>query len=145
MQLSCVHYMQLNCNCMIKKYTSEWIVNLLEDKKQKITPSRIRIAHIIASQKGVFSPNEVIEKATGMDRVTVYRILDLFELLDIIHPVLTQHGEKHYEVHGEKHHHHVVCTGCEKTSCIDCTEKRKKTKGFTQLHHSVVFTGLCDH
>lgn len=124
---------------------ARWILNTLEEKGQKITISRERIAHVIAVQKGVFSPNEIIQEASGMDRVTVYRVLDLFELLDIIHPVLTQHGEKHYEVHGEKHHHHVVCTGCEKTSCIDCTEKRKKTKGFTQLHHSVVFTGLCDH
>ena len=137
--------MQLNCNYFMKtKHDPQWILDILAEKKQQVTSPRMRIAHIVASHTGVFSPNEIIVEATDMDRVTVYRILDLFELLDIIHPVLTQHGEKHYEVHGEKHHHHVVCTGCEKTSCIDCEVKRKRVKGFDEIHHSVVFTGLCD-
>ncbi|PIR76185.1 MAG: hypothetical protein COU32_03450 [Candidatus Magasanikbacteria bacterium CG10_big_fil_rev_8_21_14_0_10_42_10] len=130
---------------MNRTHEAQWILDILTDRGQKITTPRQAMAQIIATRTGVFSPNEIIEDATGMDRVTVYRILDLFELLDIIHPVLTHHGEKHYEVHGTAHHHHIVCTGCEKTSCIDCTEKRKKAKGFTQLHHSVVFTGLCEH
>ncbi|EKD66945.1 MAG: hypothetical protein ACD_48C00663G0001 [uncultured bacterium] len=123
---------------------TQWMLDTLKDQGQKITAPRTAIAALIAKRAGVFSPNEIIEEASGIDRVTVYRVLDLFELLDIIHPVLTQHGEKHYEVHGEKHHHHVVCTGCEKTSCIDCEVTRKRIKGFGDIHHSVVFTGLCD-
>lgn len=124
--------------------TSSWIVDILREKGERVTAARKQLAEYLTSQEGIFSPNEIIEKMTGMDRVTVYRMLDLFTSLDIIHPVLTHHGEKHYEVHGEEHHHHVVCTGCEKASCIDCEVTRKKAKGFTQLHHNVVFTGLCD-
>lgn len=129
---------------MIQKYNAAWILTMLKTHNQKVTQSREKIAEIVSTQKGVFSPNEVIEKAKGMDRVTVYRILELFESMDLIHPVLTHHGEKHYEIHGEKHHHHVVCTGCEKTSCVDCEVKRTKVKGFGDIHHSVVYTGLCN-
>ena len=124
--------------------STSWIIDQLKAKKERITPARKAVAEWIGAHDGVFSPKEIIKACDGIDRVTIYRILDLFESHDLIHLALVQHGEKHYELHGEQHYHHVICTDCEVTSRIDCEVTVKDVKGFSNLHHSVVFTGLCD-
>ena len=119
------------------------IAQKVQSNGLKLTKSRAQICSWIDEHEGVFSAKEIMTALPKLDKVSVYRTLDMLESLDAIHPTLTHHGEKHYEVHGEEHHHHVVCTGCEKASCVDCEVTRTKAKGFTQLHHSVVYTGLC--
>jgi Fe2+ or Zn2+ uptake regulation protein len=119
------------------------IEGTLISQGHKLTETRKSIAFFVSGYKGIFSAKELMDTLPTLDKVSVYRTLELFELLDIIHPVLVQHGEKHYELHSENHHHHAVCTGCEKASCVDCEVTRTKAKGFSTLHHSVVYTGLC--
>ncbi len=119
------------------------IADTLQENGYKLTHSRTAILSWIEGQDGIFSAKEIMGALPSLDKVSVYRTLDVLESIDAIHTTLTHHGEKHYEIHGEQHHHHVVCTGCEKASCVDCEISRRKAKGFTQLHHNVVFTGLC--
>lgn len=120
-----------------------WMLEQLIEAGHKVTePRKTVIAHI-EKKKGVFSANEIISALPKLDRVSIYRTLELLEELDCIHPVLVQHGEQHYEKHEQKHHHHAVCSGCEKTKCVPCDVKRKRIAGFLDLHHNVVFTGLC--
>lgn len=121
-----------------------WIADIFSAQQTKVTAPRKAVAVWLGNSPGVFSSKEVHIALPSLDKVSIYRTLELFVSLDIIHPVLLQHGEQHYEVHGCEHHHHVVCTGCEKASCIDCEVKRTKAKGFSSVHHSVVFTGLCN-
>lgn len=109
----------------------------------KLTVPRKRIADWIAKQKGIFSANELLRGLADLDKVSVYRTLDLFSELDLIHPVVSQHGEVHYEVHGNDHHHHAVCTLCEKTACVPCALDEPAVPGFSNLHHSFIFTGTC--
>ncbi len=115
----------------------------LKEKGYKLTTNRITIINYIEGQEGLFSARELMQKLPSLDKVTIYRTLDLLVELDLIHPAFTNHGEIHFEKHGKKHHHHVVCTKCEKTSCIGCDFKDKKIKGFKNIHHSFVLTGLC--
>jgi len=122
----------------------QWILEELQSKKQRITPLRKKIATVLSSYHGLFSAKEIMKQLPDADRVTVYRTLDTLESLDIIHEVLSHHGEKHYELHGKDHHHHVMCRGCEKANCIDCEITRTKATGFNNIHHSVAFTGLCN-
>lgn len=122
-----------------------WIIKSLKDKGIKLTHIRHSISVWISNHKGVFSAKELIKELPELDSVSVYRTLDLFSELDIIHPVLTSHGEIHFEKHEGKHHHHAVCTKCEKTACVDyCgVPKINNIKGFKKIHHTLVFTGLC--
>ncbi len=120
------------------------ITYIFRDNGYKVTATRRAVLSWIAEQNGIFSAKEIMAVLPKLDKVSVYRTLELLESIDAIHPVLTQHGETHYEIHGTNHHHHVVCTGCEKANCVDCEISRTKAKGFTNLHHNVVFTGLCN-
>lgn len=119
-----------------------WIQKKLQEAGYKITPPRKHITDWVVKKEGIFSAKEILEDVS-LDKVSVYRTIDLLVSLDIIHPITQLHGEEHYETHEKKHHHHVVCTGCEKMDCISCDVRRKSVAGFKKLHHSVVFTGLC--
>ena len=111
----------------------------------KLTAPRKLIAGWLTRHKGIFSVSEIRKKLTELDKVTAYRTLELFCSLDLIHNVLSLHGEQHYEIHEQKkHHHHAICEGCEKNECIPCNIPSKKLSSFKKIHHSLVFTGLCN-
>lgn len=121
---------------------TSWIIERLKQGGYKKTTPRQKIAQWLGRHVGVFSVAEIL-KDIRLDRVSVYRVVDLFLSLDIIHPALMSHGEQHYEVHQEKHHHHVVCSRCERTKCIICPEWKFRIPGFSNVHHSFIITGLC--
>jgi Fe2+ or Zn2+ uptake regulation protein len=124
--------------------TSKDICQRLVDAGYKLTLPRKLIADWLATHSGMFSASEILERLATIDKVTVYRTLDLLCSLDIIHATASLHGEQHYEVHGKQnHHHHVVCEGCEKNQCVPCDIPNKKFSSFRRIHHNLVFTGVC--
>ncbi|PJC36883.1 hypothetical protein CO046_03555 [Candidatus Peregrinibacteria bacterium CG_4_9_14_0_2_um_filter_53_11] len=122
---------------------SQSLHSTLAEAGYKLTAPRKRIIDWILAYDGVFSASEILSDLADLDTVSVYRTLDLLSTLDIIHKTLSLHSEQHYEFHGEDHHHHVVCTGCELTQCAPCEIAEKKIRGFSDLHHTVLLTGLC--
>lgn len=137
-----------NCNSVSIRIkhsmqVGSWIAPKVKGAGYKLSGPRKEVAIWIEAHKGLFSAGEIVKALPHLDRVSVFRTLDVFSQLDVIHPVLEAHSEQHYEVHGAAHHHHVVCKGCERTECVSCTLMRAKITGFANLHHSVVFTGLC--
>ncbi|MFH1286591.1 MAG: transcriptional repressor [Candidatus Magasanikbacteria bacterium] len=121
----------------------DWMEEKIQEANLQTTPLREDVADWVCSRKGIFSAKELRKDLSHLDKVSVYRTLELFEDLDIIHTVTSLHGEVHYEVHGKKHHHHIVCSMCEKTACISCDVPKRDIKGFGHIHHSIIFTGLC--
>lgn len=121
------------------------IHDLLSSTGHKLTAPRKHITKWLSNHEGIFSASELCAALKTLDKVSVYRTLELFCDLDIIHPVTSLHGEQHFEIHQQtKHHHHIVCTACEKNECIPCDIPKKKFTSFKNVHHSVVFTGLCN-
>jgi len=122
-----------------------WIINHLIEEKKKITTQREEISDWIINHKKVFCVQDIISDCKGIDRVSIYRTIELFGTLDILHPVFQKNGEQYYELHEpKKHHHHIVCDGCQKTTCVPCTVSKKIIiKGFKKIHHVVSFRGLC--
>lgn len=120
-----------------------WILSTLHEHGHKQTPLRTRIATYITEKKGIFSVQDITRAFPTMDKVTVYRTIDLFRSLDIIHTVTSIEGMEYYELHGNTHHHHIICTSCKKTACINCKLPNITVPGFTDIHHTVLVTGLC--
>lgn len=120
------------------------IIKTLSEGGHKLTRSRKEIAQWITQNTGLFSVSEIRKALTHLDKVSVYRTLELFSQLDVIHAVTTIHGEQHYELHGtENHHHHIVCMQCETNECIPCEVPSMQSTSFESIHHSIVFTGVC--
>ncbi len=121
------------------------LVEKVAAKGYKSTKTREKICAFIESIDGMFSVGDIVKGLRGLDKVTVYRTIDLLTLLDFIHPTVHLGEEQLYELHGgEKHHHHVICTSCRKNACVPCdTDSNKKIPGFVQIHHDVAYTSLC--
>lgn len=122
---------------------SAWIMGVVQQRGAKITPLRIQIAEWIEKHEGVFSVQAILEAFPTLDKVTIYRTIELFTELDIVHPTIQLDGQQYFELHQKQHHHHAICTNCHKTKCIDCPVQEKPISGFRDLHHAVNFTGLC--
>lgn len=87
----------------------------------------------------------------GMDMVTVYRTLELFEELDIIRKCDFSEGAKTFAVTAflkHEHNHHVVCQKCHRVETLDfCLVEGQeivlRKMGYTGLKHKLEFTGVC--
>ena len=101
---------------------------------------------------GPISMNELVERCHGkIDRATVYRVVELFERLDIASKL--QIGWKYKLELSEQfssHHHHLTCLNCSKIIDIEPSETIEKAiasmaadHGFKLKSHQLEITGLC--
>ncbi len=84
------------------------------------------------------------------NKTTVYRELAFLEKQNIIKPIDFGDGTKRYEVIGDHHHHHLICTKCLKVEDVELEHdvdeegvRLGKQKGFEVTGHSLEFFGKC--
>ena len=96
--------------------------------------------------------DEVKKTYPGIGLATVYRTMQLFEKLGIVHQILLDDGRMRFHIMDskEKHqHHHLVCEICGEVIDMDedmlgtLEEKLLTEKGFTVKDHRVQFFGIC--
>lgn len=91
---------------------------------------------------------------------TVYRTIELLTQMGVLFRFDFGDGKARYELaegpKGERHHHHLICTGCgrvidytdfvdEEKDLIEKTEKElSKRYKYKILNHQIHFYGLCD-
>lgn len=122
-----------------------WIATTLKKQGYRVTTPRKQVGRFIENQCGIFSAVDVIKELPGTDKVSVYRTLELFERMCLIHPVGQHAGTRVFEANvPDNHHHHAVCAACGKVSPMDCYLKKPRISGFTIKHHSLSVHGLCD-
>jgi len=118
----------------------------LKKNNYKITKTRREVIKYIENKCHFFSANVLIKELDQLDRVSIYRTLDLLENLDLIHTVTQKDGRKFYELHEKnEHHHHIVCKECSKYECIPCGGLDIELKDFEKIHHSIYITGVCSN
>ena len=124
---------------------------ILSDNNHSLTKPRLLIFEALLNQE----PRSVAELhslLTGsIDRVTLYRCLDLFEKLGIVQRVYV--GWK-YKIEltdlFSHHHHHISCLHCGKLSAITEDEELEALiralaarQEFTAERHQLEIQGLC--
>lgn len=110
-------------------------LTLLKEEGYKMTPQRIEILSILDNAEGTVTAYEIKDKldeivadqnkgkkkGTKTPQInisTVYRVLELFEELGIIHRIISQNGYiKCTKTLGdtENTHHFIICTNCGNT------------------------------
>lgn len=98
------------------------------------------------------SVREILAKAAGkVDRVSIYRNIELFEKLGIVHRIYVGWKYK-LELSDEfiAHHHHLSCLNCGKVIDIEdekhideFIESVAATVGFTPRRHQFEVDGYC--
>ena len=109
---------------------------VLEENTSKVTKTRLMVFQTLKEQ-GFQSIAELTIRLDGkVDRVSVYRVIDLFEKLGIVRRVNI--GWK-YKVELSEifldHHHHITCLGCNRVVAV----KENETTHSPQLLNSTSF------
>lgn len=103
-------------------------------------------------QAGPSHPSQIVQDLSGkLDRASVYRTLNLFSRLGIIHEVGTG-ARRRYELSDryDAHHHHFRCEGCGETLALHepgierSIERAMKNRGWKLRLHQIELTGRCD-
>lgn len=127
---------------------------ILRSAGLKCTPPRLAVLTFLASGGHYTSAQEIHEKLgkkKNLDLVTVYRTLTSFEKAGLVKRVDIRKGAIYYE-YNEGHHHHIICTNCEKVSEFTnagdeevVAKALKQVKGFSSIsYHSFDLFGLCN-
>lgn len=128
------------------------IEQILKKKGLKITPKRVHILKLFENYNSPIDVNEIVKYFTAqqipIDEVTIYRILEILQINNLIRKIDFQEGKFRYELTGTEHHH-VICEKCglvnEVRGCeLGELEKQISEKqNFLVNRHSLEFFGLC--
>lgn len=116
------------------------------------TKQRKAVSEVLATISKFSSAQEVhsilISRGEKVGLATVYRTLQALAETGAI-DVLRNDGEALYRACSNDHHHHLVCTGCNKTTEISApeveiwTEKIAREQGYLISGHTIEVFGLC--
>ena len=116
------------------------------------TKQRKAVAEVLATISKFSSAQEVhsllISRGEKVGLATVYRTLQALAETGAI-DVLRNDGEALYRACSNDHHHHLVCTGCNKTTEISApeveiwTEKIAREQVYLISGHTIEVFGLC--
>ena len=132
------------------------ITQKLRSEGQRITPARARVISFFA-EGGIFDALALSEKllldGLNLNKTTIYRELDFLQSRGIIQEITVGGSRKLYELVG--HHHHIVCSGCQKVACLPSGEVEEALKKYEDLaanktdfiitHHHLTMNGLCQN
>ncbi|BAS28635.1 Fur family transcriptional regulator [Limnochorda pilosa] len=124
---------------------------------QRLTPQRETVLRVLLEHANEhLTAEEVYLEARGaapdLGMATVYRTLDLFERLGVVHRLDAGQGVARYEFRpeGEGHyHHHLICLECGRIleferDLLEPVERAvEKETGFLVIDHSLLLFGLC--
>lgn len=120
----------------------------------KLTSQRRAIIEVLLEHRGRFIDAQEIYKRVRIKHCntnfsTVYRNLEIFENLGIIHKTSIKDGTAIYElICHHIHHHHIICKGCGRTEIItgcplEQLEESIRDKDFVLTGHKFELYGYC--
>jgi Fe2+ or Zn2+ uptake regulation protein len=131
--------------------TADEFIEILKNRKKRITPGRTKIINFFCKSTYPLSPETIVKK-TGMNKTSIYRELEFLLKLGFIQEVDFGDGTKRYELKDLKHHHHLICLRCKKVQDISFNENLeweesniKKHQKFQVLRHDLEFFGYCQN
>ncbi len=139
---------------------NEQVLKKMKDEGLRLTQSRLRILQLLELTRKSLSPSEVFSqlqkkfKNEDFDRVTVYRILEKFEELEIVHSV--GDGKYIYCKHqacGHSKHVIAICEKCGTVQDVGGTDKTLQVLSdflqnearFRMTTDAIVVRGLCQN
>lgn len=131
----------------------EEILRLLQEKGYKLTLQRRAVLDAFAECEGFPTANQILAVVRkihpNISLDTIYRNLALLTEIGALHEIYRTAGNVYEISTPGHHHHHLVCTKCGRTECIDVCPmndayvKEAAKKGFLITGHIFEFYGLC--
>jgi Fur family ferric uptake transcriptional regulator len=127
--------------------------HLLDNHHLKKTGPRLRVLAMMAEKNTATSQPDLENLMQDVDRVTLYRILNVFEEKGIIHKVFDLNGTANYAIctsNCEEHLHHdehlhFNCTVCNNVYCLEdlSLPTFNLPKGFKAEGFTIYASGTC--
>ncbi|MFW6278633.1 MAG: Fur family transcriptional regulator [Bacillota bacterium] len=130
--------------------------NKLSAHNYKLTDQRKDILDVFLDNiHHHFNAEELYEEVKKVNPdvglATIYRNLELFCELDILHQLDFESSYKRYEINiEEKHHHHLICLECGQIMEFNdqvlekFEEDLEKSHNFEIVDHRIKFYGYCE-
>ena len=114
----------------------------LKEQGYKLTRPRSLILDFFAKTKKPVSAQQIHQALQKkIDKVTVYRVLEVLENIGLI---FEEKGDKEKLYYAAlKEHHHIVCRSCGFSQCLPCNHFFREVKNFSALKHQMFISGLC--
>ena len=128
------------------------VEQLLKSAKVRLTKPRIAVMGVLLASDKPVTQQAIAEKAgaEAPDKVTIYRILETFVKVGIVHKAFLRKRTWHYEpAHNcteHQCHPHFTCTNCGRTVCLMQSSlpiAKVSEKGFVVHRQQVRLEGLC--
>jgi Fur family ferric uptake transcriptional regulator len=130
---------------------------VLAEADARLTPQREAVLRALLTNANQHQSAEEVHQAARkylpeIGLATVYRTLELFGSLGVVHQLHTAEGQSRFEFNAaadEHYHHHVICISCGAIS--ECNEdllevleeKVINTTGYQVIDHCLQFYGYC--
>ena len=120
----------------------------------KLTQARMTVLQVLEAEHGHITSSNILEKVEEINpsigRASVFRTLDLFTQLGIIRPTYIETSlTPAYVLMHEGHHHHIICTNCNRVIEFENCGLEKLTHTLEEklnvkiTGHLLEFYGLC--
>ena len=131
------------------------VTDILRKNHLSVTDSRCTILHMfLQNNHGAVRHSDIEKGIPTLDRVTIYRTLQVFAEKGIIHSIPSLDGAVRYALCQsgceEGHHHddhvHFVCSVCGNTQCLEEVHVPMVAlpQGFKPRQTEMVITGICN-
>lgn len=128
------------------------IETLLEAKGIKPTSNRILVFRELYSATAPVSLADLETRLDTMDKASIFRVLELFSKMDVVHLIEDGSRSQKYELcHAESHHSiadqhvHFHCVSCKETYCLEdiAIPIVRLPDGFVPRLANYVIKGIC--
>ena len=131
------------------------IKNLLKNCSLAVTKNRSKVLNFFLKEGKPVDLKALNSKFKDLDRVTLFRILSIFEKNKLIHSIILDNGRKFFALcnhecrvtpnHNHKHIH-FVCNKCDDVTCLDLDNFPKlKVPNYTFNEISINVNGVCSN
>ena len=120
-------------------------ISILKKNTLKNTPGRIQVLDALIRSPDPLSAEDLfLDTHKVVDLSTIYRILKDFEKKEIIDTISLDKNKLLYEIkHGRPHHHHIICTKCQKVEDVEICDMHSLSKKI--LLRSQKFKSITTH
>ncbi len=130
------------------------ILEQIKSDGHRLTKVRKAMVEILCEEKCLLTPPEILDhlerRHLKVDRTTIYRELCFLLEKNIIRKIQLGDNKIYYEISSPQHHHHLICTKCNKVQEIfldkHLEEQERqiyRKEKFKVAFHSLEFYGLC--
>ena len=126
--------------------------NMVRATGARITRPRVEILAVLLASDRALSHHEVekhVNRALGIDRVTVYRVLDWLSTRGLAHKIAGEDRLWRYNAAGDAHsqsHAHFQCERCGTVICLDEPHRELRVRvprGFVSHEIALTIKGYC--